>query len=130
MVGNEDVENLLEKSNSIHKNVRSNIQIASDNMKERYDINAQTGGYQPGDLVSVYRAQRRQDLSPKLSRACEGSYKFIKQIINAALYFLLFPGCNGKPRISSNKVILIPKFILSNHLFITIKDVKVLSELS
>lgn len=36
MVGDEYVENLPKKLNSIHENARSSIQIGSDKMKERY----------------------------------------------------------------------------------------------
>lgn len=55
MVGDEYVENFRKKLNSIYGNVRSNTQIASDKMKERYHINVQAGVYQLGDLVLVYR---------------------------------------------------------------------------
>lgn len=49
-IGDEYVENFLKKLNSIHEDVCSNLQIASDKIKEWYNINAQAGGYQAGDL--------------------------------------------------------------------------------
>lgn len=59
-VDDEYVKNLGKKFNSIHENVRNNIQIANDNnIKERYDINAQPVEYQIGDIDRLYRPQRR-----------------------------------------------------------------------
>ncbi|KAJ8947897.1 hypothetical protein NQ318_010043 [Aromia moschata] len=52
----------------IHERVRSNIQGASDRMKEAYDINANDGRYQPGNQVWLYNPQRRRGLSPKTSK--------------------------------------------------------------
>lgn len=33
-----------------HEQVHSNIQVASERMKESFDINSQEDSYQPGDL--------------------------------------------------------------------------------
>lgn len=51
VISNAYVENFRKRMNSIHKNVPNDIQIVSVKMKEWYDVNAQAGEYQPGDLV-------------------------------------------------------------------------------
>jgi hypothetical protein len=50
------------------------MNIASDRMKDRYDIKAVEGGYQVGDKVWLYNPQRRRRLSPKLQCHWEGPH--------------------------------------------------------
>ncbi|KAJ8952992.1 hypothetical protein NQ318_015352 [Aromia moschata] len=69
------VSTLRQRMDDIHERVRSNIQGASDRMKETYDINANDGRYQPGNQVWLYNPQRRRGLSPKLQSSWEGPYE-------------------------------------------------------
>lgn len=52
--GEDYVSELRRKMDDIHQEVRSHIQIASDRMKERYDIQAKEHQYAKGDLVWLY----------------------------------------------------------------------------
>ncbi|KAJ8961623.1 hypothetical protein NQ317_003283 [Molorchus minor] len=80
----------------IHDQVRSNIQSASDRMKETYDIGAQNDGYQSGDLVWLYNPQRPRGLSPKLQTLWEGPYEVLARI-NDVVYRIK-KSSGGKPR--------------------------------
>ena len=68
LAGEDYVTCLRKRMDDIHERVRSNIQDASDKMKDHYEIRAEKGGYQPGDLVWLYNPQKRRGLSPKLQR--------------------------------------------------------------
>ncbi|KAJ8981169.1 hypothetical protein NQ317_017261 [Molorchus minor] len=81
----------------IHDQVRSNIQSATDRMKETYDIGAQNDGYQSGDLVWLYNPQRRRELSPKLQTLWEGPYEVLARI-NDVVYRIK-KSSGGKPRV-------------------------------
>ncbi|KAJ8933818.1 hypothetical protein NQ318_022686 [Aromia moschata] len=59
VAGEDYVSTLRQRMDDIHERVRSNIQGASDRMKETYDINANDGRYQPGNRVWLYNPQRR-----------------------------------------------------------------------
>ncbi|KAJ8942767.1 hypothetical protein NQ318_002927 [Aromia moschata] len=59
VAGEDYVSTLRQRMDDIHERVRSNIQVASDRMKETYDINANDGRYQPGNQVWLYNPQRR-----------------------------------------------------------------------
>lgn len=58
------------------------MQIASDRMqmKERYDIRAESGDYKPEDVVRLYNTQRRRGLSPNLQTNWEEPYKVVSRI--------------------------------------------------
>ncbi|KAJ8951566.1 hypothetical protein NQ318_020442 [Aromia moschata] len=71
VAGEDYVSTLRQRMDDIHERVRSNIQGASDRMKETYDINANDGRYQPGNQVWLYNPQRRRGLSPKLQSSWE-----------------------------------------------------------
>ncbi|KAJ8980194.1 hypothetical protein NQ317_014161 [Molorchus minor] len=77
VAGEDYVTTLRRRMDDIHDQVRSNIQSASDRMKETYDIGAQNDGYQSGDLVWLYNPQRRRGLSPKLQTLWEGPYEVL-----------------------------------------------------
>nr|WP_253310135.1 reverse transcriptase domain-containing protein [Rickettsia endosymbiont of Ceutorhynchus assimilis] len=64
----------------IHDFAREHIQLASDRMKTRYDLKANSVGFQEGDLVWLYNPVRKKEVSPKLSSAWEGPYRVIKRI--------------------------------------------------
>ncbi|KAJ8953535.1 hypothetical protein NQ317_018314 [Molorchus minor] len=80
VAGEDYVTTLRRRMDDIHDQVRSNIQSASDRMKETYDIGAQNDGYQSGDLVWLYNPQRRRGLSPKLQTLWEGPYEVLARI--------------------------------------------------
>jgi hypothetical protein len=64
----------------IHELARKRIEIASDRMKARYDLKANSSGFQPGDKVWLYNPQRKKGRSPKLTPAWEGPYTVVKRI--------------------------------------------------
>ncbi|KAJ8974844.1 hypothetical protein NQ317_016636 [Molorchus minor] len=97
IAGEDYVTTLRRRMDDIHDQVRSNIQSASDRMKETYDIGAQNNGYQSGDLVWLYNPQRRRGLSPKLQTLWEGPVKFLARI-NDVVYRIK-KSSGGKPRV-------------------------------
>ncbi|KAJ8974731.1 hypothetical protein NQ317_004054 [Molorchus minor] len=97
IAGEDYVTTLRRRMDDIHDQVRSNIQSASDRMKETYDIGAQNDGYQSGDLVWLYNPQRRRGLSPKLQTLWEGPYEVLARI-NDVVYRIK-KSSGGKPRV-------------------------------
>ncbi|KAJ8959505.1 hypothetical protein NQ318_022202, partial [Aromia moschata] len=91
------VSTLRQRMDDIHERVRSNIQGASDRMKETYDINANDGRYQPGNQVWLYNPQRRRGLSPKLQSSWEGPYEVVTRINDVVYRIQKLP--RGKPRV-------------------------------
>lgn len=71
---------LREKLLAIHEIARERIQLASDRMKARYDVNASNSGFYEGDRVWLYNPQRKKGISPKLTPAWEGPYTVVKRI--------------------------------------------------
>ncbi|KAJ8933795.1 hypothetical protein NQ318_001525 [Aromia moschata] len=86
------VSTLRQRMDDIHERVRSNIQGASDRMKETYDINANDGRCQPGNQVWLYNPQRRRGLSPG-----KGPYEVVTRINNVIYRIQKLP--RGKPRV-------------------------------
>ncbi|KAJ8980349.1 hypothetical protein NQ317_019236 [Molorchus minor] len=97
VAGEDYVTTLRRRMDDIHDQVRSNIQSASDRMKETYDIGAQNDGYQSGDLVWLYNPQRRRGLSPKLQTLWEGPYEVLARI-NDVVYRIK-KSSGEKPRV-------------------------------
>ncbi|KAJ8980647.1 hypothetical protein NQ317_011843 [Molorchus minor] len=97
VAGEDYVTTLRRRMDDIHDQVRSNIQSASDRMKETYDIGAQNDGYQSGDLVWLYNPQRRRGLSPKLQTLWEGPYEVLARI-NDVVYRIK-KSSGGKPKV-------------------------------
>ncbi|KAJ8951518.1 hypothetical protein NQ318_000214 [Aromia moschata] len=97
VAGEDYVSTLRQRMDDIHERVRSNIQGASDRMKETYDINANDGRYQPGNQVWLYNPQRRRGLSPKLQRSWEGPYEVVTRINDVVYRIQKLP--RGKPRV-------------------------------
>lgn len=91
------VTNLRRRMNGIHEEVRSNLQEASERMKERYDVKAEKGGYHPGDLVWLHNPKRRRGYSPKLQSSWEGPYEVITRLNDVVYRIKMQP--KGKPRI-------------------------------
>ncbi|KAJ8959050.1 hypothetical protein NQ318_022305 [Aromia moschata] len=97
VAGEDYVSTLRQRMDDIHERVRSNIQGASDRMKETYDINANDGRYQPGNQVWLYNPQRRRGLSPKLQSSWEGPYEVVTRINDVVYRIQELP--RGKPRV-------------------------------
>ncbi|KAJ8939041.1 hypothetical protein NQ318_007672 [Aromia moschata] len=97
VAGEDYVSTLRQRMDDIHERVRSNIQGASDRMKETYDINANDGRYQPGNQVWLYNPQRRRGLSPKLQSSWEGPYEVVTRINDVVYRIQKLP--RGKPRV-------------------------------
>ncbi|KAJ8958721.1 hypothetical protein NQ318_016449 [Aromia moschata] len=97
VAGEDYVSTLRQRMDDIHERVRSNIQGASDRMKETYDINANHGRYQPGNQVWLYNPQRRRGLSPKLQSSWEGPYEVVTRINDVVYRIQKLP--RGKPRV-------------------------------
>ncbi|KAJ8940314.1 hypothetical protein NQ318_014388 [Aromia moschata] len=97
VAGEDYVSTLRQRMDDIHERVRSNIQGASDRMKETYDINANDGRYQPGNQVCLYNPQRRRGLSPKLQSSWEGPYEVVTRINDVVYRIQKLP--RGKPRV-------------------------------
>ncbi|KAJ8949444.1 hypothetical protein NQ318_007545 [Aromia moschata] len=96
VAGEDYVSTIRQRMDDIHERVRSNIQGASDRMKETYDINANDGRYQPGNQVWLYNPQRRRGLSPKLQSSWEGPYEVVTRINDVVYRIQKLP--RGKPR--------------------------------
>ncbi|KAJ8956752.1 hypothetical protein NQ318_014109 [Aromia moschata] len=97
VAGEDYVSTLRQRMDNIHERVRSNIQSASDRMKETYDINANDGRYQPGNQVWLYNPQRRRGLSPKLQSSWEGPYEVVTRINDVVYRIQKLP--RGKPKV-------------------------------
>ncbi|KAJ8945882.1 hypothetical protein NQ318_002723 [Aromia moschata] len=97
VAGEDYVSTLRQRMDDIHERVRSNIQGASNRMKETYDINANDGRYQPGNQVWLYNPQRRRGLSPKLQSSWEGPYEVVTRINDVVYPIQKLP--RGKPRV-------------------------------
>ncbi|KAG8239961.1 hypothetical protein J437_LFUL019522 [Ladona fulva] len=72
--------NSIGRMDDIHLRMRNNIEQASNRMKDRYDVRAEDGGYQVGDLAWLFNPQRRRRFSPKLQSSWEGTYEVITRI--------------------------------------------------
>ncbi|KAJ8911550.1 hypothetical protein NQ315_012803, partial [Exocentrus adspersus] len=93
LAGEDYVTTLRRKMDDIHDRVRVNIQVASDRMKEAYDVRAEGGGYQAGDV----NPQRRRGLSPKLQNSWEGPYEILALISD--IIYRIKKSSGGKPRV-------------------------------
>lgn len=74
------VANLRIRLNEVHQFARRNLKINSDRMKTRYDVTANSKGFQENDTVWLYNPQRKKGKSPKFMANWEGPYKIIKRI--------------------------------------------------
>lgn len=77
---NDYADQLKEKLLAVHDVARGRIAIASDRMKTRYDVKANSAGFQEGDQVWLYNPLRKKGVSPKLTPSWEGPYSVIKRI--------------------------------------------------
>lgn len=73
-------EQLREQLKEVHNLVRHKLQIATDRAKARYDVRANSAGFQEGDQVWLYNPRRVKGKCPKLQQNWEGPYTVIKRI--------------------------------------------------
>lgn len=64
----------------IHRDTRQKLQISSDRMKTRYDLVANSKGFNEGERVWLYNPKRRKSRCPKLQQNWEGPYKVVTRI--------------------------------------------------
>ncbi|KAJ8912680.1 hypothetical protein NQ315_011039 [Exocentrus adspersus] len=63
-----------------HTEVRQKLKLESDRMKTRYDLRANTGGFQVGEKVWLYNSKRTKGKSPKLQKSWEGPYTVVTRL--------------------------------------------------
>jgi len=73
-------QELKDRLKQIHELVRENLEIASDQMKARYDICADDFKFEPHNKVCFYKPQRKKGRSPKLQCKWKGPWIVVKQI--------------------------------------------------
>ncbi|KAJ8913275.1 hypothetical protein NQ315_012893 [Exocentrus adspersus] len=69
---NNYISHLQDRLKLTHAEVRQKMRIESDRMKTRYDLRANTGGFQVGEKVWLYNPKRTKGKSPKLQKSWEG----------------------------------------------------------
>ena len=88
---------LRENLDSTHRLVRGHLKLASDRMKTRYDVRANSAGFRVDDRVWLYNPYRKKGRNPKLQSQWEGPYIVIKRI-NDVVYRIRKPS-GGKPKV-------------------------------
>ena len=90
-------EELGKRLEQMHKFARTNLKVATDGMKERYDSMAEDTPLEKGEPVWVYIPQRKKGVSPKLMRPWKGPYLVIKRINDLVYRVQLTP--RSKPKV-------------------------------
>ena len=91
------VSNLKRRMANVHEFARIRMQVASDRMKRKYDIQASKDVFEVDELVWLYNPKRKKGLSPKLTCDWEGPYIILKRI-NELLYRIR-KSAREKPRV-------------------------------
>jgi hypothetical protein len=86
------VDQLQEAMHTIHDLTRTHILVASDRMKTRYELKANTAGFRERDLVWLFNHQWKKDRCPKLQPSWEEPFIVVKRI-NDVVYRI-----QGHPR--------------------------------
>ena len=76
----EYVDHLQERLQLVHEQARDKLHLESNRMKTRYDIRANSTGFNPGDKVWLYNPRRTKGKSPKLQRDWEGPYQVVTRL--------------------------------------------------
>ncbi|GAB1869457.1 RNA-directed DNA polymerase [Camponotus japonicus] len=79
------VENLREKLEEIHSDVRERMALKSSQMKTRYDRKVRTILFEEGERVWFYNPRRSKGKAPKLQSNWEGPYFIVKKF-NDVIY--------------------------------------------
>ena len=90
----EKVQQSLEQ---VHLFARETLWLASDKMKDYYDLRADLKVFEAGDAVWLHNPQRKPGHSPKLMRAWEGPYTVMKAINDVVYRIQLTP--RSKPKV-------------------------------
>ncbi|KAJ8911902.1 hypothetical protein NQ315_012316 [Exocentrus adspersus] len=77
---NNYISHLQDQLKLTHAEVRQKMRIESDRMKTRYDLRANTGGFQVGEKVWLYNPKRTKGKSPKLQKSWEGPYTVVTRL--------------------------------------------------
>jgi len=81
---NTNIENYVDEWQkrllNIHGLVREILNLASDKMKARYDLRANSGGFQQNDKLWLFNPQRKKCKSPKLTPVWKGPYNVVKRL--------------------------------------------------
>ena len=72
--------NLANHIDAVHEFARQNIQIASNQMKQYYDLKCDVQLYSSGDPVWLYNPKRTKGKSPKFNRPWEGPFLVIERL--------------------------------------------------
>lgn len=76
----EYLQDLQERLKTIHHFTRERINISTDRMKLRYDVNANQAEFKENDKVWLWNPKRQKGLSPKLQNHWEGPYIVMSQL--------------------------------------------------
>ena len=87
---------LQERLERVYDFARAHLRVASDKMKQRYDLPLQCPQLEAGDAVWLYNPQRKKGLTPKLQRPWEGPYTVIKRINDLVYRIQLAPKAKAK----------------------------------
>ncbi|KAJ8910954.1 hypothetical protein NQ315_014960, partial [Exocentrus adspersus] len=77
---NNYISHLQDRLKLTHAEVCQKMRIESDRMKTRYDLRANTGGFQVGEKVWLYNPKRTKGKSPKLQKSWEGPYTVVTRL--------------------------------------------------
>ncbi|KAJ8912596.1 hypothetical protein NQ315_000465 [Exocentrus adspersus] len=77
---NNYISHLQDRLKLTHAEIRQKMRIESDRMKTRYDLRANTGGFQVGEKVWLYNPKRTKGKSPKLQKSWEGPYIVVTRL--------------------------------------------------
>ena len=90
------VDELKVKLLDVHELARERLRVASTRMKTRYDLKANSAGFQHGDKVWLWNPQRKKGKSPKLMQSWEGPYIVLKRINDVVYRIQRSPKCKMK----------------------------------
>ena len=87
---------LCEKLKRVHHYARNHLKLASDRMKQRYDLFQSGSSLPAGDPVWFHNPQRKKGLSPKLQRPWQWPYVVTKRINDLVYRIQLGPNRKSK----------------------------------
>ncbi|XP_018563442.1 protein NYNRIN-like [Anoplophora glabripennis] len=77
---NDYLSHLKHRIKLVHEEVREKLKMESDRMKTRYDLRANSSGFQENEKVWLYNPKRTKGKSPKLQKSWEGPYTIVTRI--------------------------------------------------
>jgi len=76
------VNELQERLLNIHDLVRESLNLANDKMKARYDLGANSGGFQKDDKVCLFNPHRKKGKSRKLTPSFGGTFLKSRKMVH------------------------------------------------